>query len=86
MKYFWIGLMCLVTLNGCMVPHSHAALPRQLNLVSEPFNPKPLHVDNGFHDDDGREHEPQHTRREAVYMEDLRRDDPPDQEETTELL
>lgn len=51
---------------------------------SEPL--KPLHIENGFHDDDGREHEPQHTRREAAYMEDLRRDDPLDQEETTELL
>ncbi|MHA3051942.1 hypothetical protein [Acinetobacter sp. ANC 4640] len=55
--------------------------PRQFNLASEPFKPKLLHVD-----DDGHEHGPQHTRRESVYAEDLRRDDPPDQEETTELL
>ncbi|MHA3057997.1 hypothetical protein ACX1NT_08765 [Acinetobacter sp. ANC 5584] len=55
--------------------------PRQFNLASELFKPKLLHVDDG-----GHEHEPQHTRRESVYAEDLRRDDPPDQEEATELL
>lgn len=76
--------MCLISFNGCMVPHAHATQPKHMIVSSKPL--KPLHIENGFHDDDGREHEPQHTRHEVVYTEDLRRDDPPDQEETTELL
>lgn len=67
-----------------MVPHAHATQLKHIILSSEPL--KPLHVENGFHDDDGREHEPQHTRREAAYAEDLHRDDPPNQEESSEIL
>ncbi|WP_111892816.1 hypothetical protein [Acinetobacter sp. MB5] len=83
MKYFWISLLCLISLNGCMVPHAHATQLKYIILSSKPL--KPLHIENGFHDDDGREHEPQQTRRETAYAEDLRHDDPPDQEEVSEL-
>ncbi|MCG2572974.1 hypothetical protein LVY74_05295 [Acinetobacter sp. ME22] len=75
--------MCLISFNGCMVPHAHATQLKHMIVSSEPL--KPLHIENGFHDDDGREHEPQQTRRETAYAEDLRRDDPPDQEEVSEI-
>ncbi|MEB3767775.1 hypothetical protein [Acinetobacter sp. MD2] len=81
MKYFWAYLLCLVSLNGCIVPQVHAHHTRlPSRLVT------PILVDNGYHDDDGREHEPMQTRREQL-PDALRRENRPDElDDLTEIL
>lgn len=83
MKYFWTYLLCIVSLSGCIVTKTHAHIG---TMTSNTFPTTTFHIENGYHDDDGREHEPLRTRSEQL-PDHLRRDNRPDEiEESSEPL
>ncbi|WP_343596495.1 hypothetical protein [Acinetobacter sp.] len=83
MRYFWTYLLCIVSLSGCIVTTTHAQVA---TMTCNTVPVTTFHIENGYHDDDGREHEPVRTRREQL-PDHLRRDNRPDEiEEQTDLL
>ncbi|MEB3754118.1 hypothetical protein [Acinetobacter sp. MD2(2019)] len=77
MRHLISYLLCIVALSGCIVvtpSHAHNIQKFSLSL------PLAIQVKNGYHDDDGQEHQPVRTRREQC-LDDFCRDDRPDESE-----